>query len=84
MLNNDEYFPRRDAEILWAWIEMVDTPAWRIQSKLLDFARPDALPEHRDSYNPLRRFAGHLGVRMHDRLTAKAVAVAEARCTTQP
>lgn len=78
MLNNDEAFPREDMEILWASIEMCDTPLWRLQAALLAFGRYN-VPETRDSYNPIKRAAAVVGCRIQDRLLAQAQAIGQAR-----
>lgn len=47
-------------------LDLVDTRPWRLQSWLLDFARPGQEAGDHDSYNPVRRSAGWVACRMQD------------------
>jgi len=55
---------------LLAHIDAGQTRWGKVSTALLEFARK-GVPEHRDSYNPVRRLAGDIGVWMDDRQTRK-------------
>lgn len=59
-----------EGERLLAHIMTADTRWFKVSVALLEFGR-HKVPEHRDSYNPIKWLAAEIGLWMDDRQTKK-------------